>query len=94
MFLNEKAESSFNSFTKEAYTGGVLDQKTMELVGVAASCLADCPRCIRHHSQAAIDAGATAEEIRAVNAVAMAILAGSKRVKYAEVLDEALEQKK
>lgn len=94
MFLSEKAESAFNHFADEAYGEGVLDSRTKELLALAASIMADCTPCIRHHGGAALAAGATADEILEVSAIVMAILAGSKRAKYRDVLDEVLSQSK
>ena len=55
---------------------------------MAASVMADCVPCIRHHYQKAVAAGATVTEISEALAIAMAIAAGSKKAKYEPVIAE------
>jgi AhpD family alkylhydroperoxidase len=91
MFLLDNVDALFNQFCGAVYEPDHLDQKTVELLSVACSVMADCVPCIEHHYKQAVAAGATREEISETLAVAMAIIAGSKRAKYRSVIGN-LEQ--
>ena len=63
-----------NSIFKDSY----LDVKTKELIAIASSVLMRCQFCVVAHSQRAVAAGATKEEIAEAISVAMFIAAGSQ----------------
>lgn len=86
MFLPEKAEESYNVFSRAAFADGPLDAKTKQLVALAASYMADCVPCIQHHYKEAVAAGAAPEEINEVNAIVVSVAGGSKRAKYNSIL--------
>ena len=52
---------------------GLFDDRTRELIAVAASIAACCEPCLEHHATAAKKAGCTAKEIKAVAALARMI---------------------
>ena len=63
-----------NSIFKDSY----LDVKTKELIAIASSVLMRCQFCVDAHSQRAVAAGVTKEEIAEAISVAMFIAAGSQ----------------
>lgn len=77
----------------KANQGGALDDKTRELISLACAVTTRCDGCIDVHTQAAIAAGCTQEEIAAALGVAVAMNAGAAMVYSARVLDahEALK---
>ncbi|SDZ85419.1 carboxymuconolactone decarboxylase family protein [Microbulbifer marinus] len=70
---------------------GALDAKTKELIALAISVATHCDDCIAHHTNDALEAGATAEEITDALAVAV-LMGGGTSVVYACHAIEALEQ--
>lgn len=70
---------------------GVLDQKTQELISLAVAVTTRCDGCISIHSQAALKAGASREEIAAALAVAVSLNAGAAVV-YSSHVMEAINQ--
>ena len=87
MFLLNEVNELYDHFSEKVYAAGELDKKTKELIAVACSVMADCVPCIEHHYQQAVNAGAAREELSEALAIAMSISAGSKRAKYAPVID-------
>ncbi|WP_292386915.1 carboxymuconolactone decarboxylase family protein [Methanosarcina sp. UBA5] len=75
--LPETAEA-FGQMRNSIFKDGYLDLKTKELIAVASSVLMRCQFCVDTHSQRAINAGATKEEIADAISVAMFIAAGSQ----------------
>lgn len=71
----------------KANEGGVLDNKTRELISLACAVTTRCDGCIDVHTDAAIKAGCTQEEIAAALGVAVAMNAGAAMVYSARVLD-------
>uniref|UniRef100_UPI001330AE4B carboxymuconolactone decarboxylase family protein n=1 Tax=Klebsiella pneumoniae TaxID=573 RepID=UPI001330AE4B len=69
----------------------VLDQKTQELISLAVAVTTRCDGCISIHSQAALKAGASREEIAAALAVAVSLNAGAAEV-YSSHVMEAINQ--
>jgi AhpD family alkylhydroperoxidase len=59
------------------FSPGRLDKKTKELVAVACTYLTRCPYCIVGHTEAALEAGATKEEIAEAIQIAAALNAGA-----------------
>jgi len=65
----------------------LLGAKTRELISLAVAVAIRCDGCITVHSKAAVDRGATKEEIAEALGVATAINAGAGLVYSARVLD-------
>jgi AhpD family alkylhydroperoxidase len=86
MFLLEETNQLFDLFGEKVYDPKYLDKKTIQLLAVACSVMADCVPCIESHYKQAVAAGASSEEISEALAVSMAISAGSKRAKYKAVV--------
>lgn len=66
---------------------GKLDAKTRELISLAVAVTTRCDGCITFHTDAAIKAGATKEEIVEALGVAIDLNAGAALVFSARVLD-------
>ena len=66
---------------------GHLDAKTRELIALAVAVTARCDGCITVHSKAALDEGATDEEVAEALGVAVAVNAGAALVFSGRVLD-------
>jgi AhpD family alkylhydroperoxidase len=75
--LPETAEA-YGQLRKSIFKDSFLDVKTKELIAIASSVLLRCQFCVDVHSQRAVAAGATKEEIAEAISVAMFIAAGSQ----------------
>jgi AhpD family alkylhydroperoxidase len=75
--LPETAEA-FGQLRNSIFKDSFLDVKTKELIAIASSVLMRCQFCVDTHSQRAIAAGATKEEIAEAISVVMFIAAGSQ----------------
>lgn len=80
-FLNEmmpETAEAFGQMRSSIFKDGFLDLKTKELIAIASSVLMRCQFCVETHSQRAITAGATKEEIAEAISVAMFVAAGTQ----------------
>lgn len=80
-FLKEilpETTEAFGQMSNSIFKDGFLDLKTKELIAVASSVLMRCQLCVDLHSQRAIVAGVTKEEIAEAVSVAMFVAAGSQ----------------
>ena len=66
---------AFSSLAQAALTQGALDPKTKELIALAIGVAVRCDDCIAFHVKAAVDHGATREEI--LETLGMAIYMGA-----------------
>ncbi len=66
---------AFSSIAQSALTQGALDVKTKELIAIGISVAVRCDDCIGFHVKAAVDRGATREEI--LETLGMAIYMGA-----------------
>lgn len=66
---------------------GRLGEKTRQLISLAVAVTTRCDGCIAFHSQAAVKAGATDEEISEALGVAVAMNTGAALVYSARALD-------
>jgi AhpD family alkylhydroperoxidase len=69
-----------------------LGEKTRQLISLAVAITTKCDGCIVHHTEAALKAGATKEEIAEALGVAVSMNAGAALVYSTRVLD-AVEAK-
>jgi AhpD family alkylhydroperoxidase len=67
---------TFKAFSQSVFADGALPAKTKQLIAVAVAHVTQCPYCIRGHSKAAVQHGATAEEIMEAIWVAAEMRAG------------------
>ncbi|HII92991.1 MAG TPA: carboxymuconolactone decarboxylase family protein [Methanosarcina sp.] len=94
-FLNELLPETAEAFGKmrdSIFKDAFLDLKTKELIAVASSVLMRCQFCVDTHSQRAINAGATKEEIAEAISVAMFIAAGSQ-IGWTNIYEENIYDK-
>ena len=66
---------------------GKLDEKTRQLISLAVAVTTRCDGCIVVHTEAALKAGATREEIAEALGVAVAMNAGAALIYSTRVLD-------
>lgn len=94
-FLNEmlpETAEAFGQMRNSIFKDGYLDIKTKELIAIASSVLMRCQFCVDAHSQRAITAGATKEEIAEAISVAMFIAAGSQ-IGWTNIYSESIYDK-
>lgn len=83
------AARAFLEFRNSVYKEGALDQRTKELISVAASTLMRCERCTQIHAERAKKQGATDEMIAEAVVCAMFVAAGSQ-ISWSEVYENML----
>jgi len=66
---------------------GILDKKTQELISLAVAVTTRCDGCISIHTNEALKAGASKQEISAALAVAISLNAGAALVYSSHVID-------
>jgi AhpD family alkylhydroperoxidase len=78
---------AFLRSTRSASKSTHLDAKTRELIAIAIAVTTRCDGCIGAHTDRAIKAGATREEVAEALGVAIALNAGAALAYSARVLD-------
>src|SRR6476661_9472459 len=68
---------AFRAFSKSVFAEGAIPAKTKQLIAVAVAHVTQCPYCIRGHTKAAMQHGATPEEIMEAIWVAAEMRAGA-----------------
>lgn len=94
-FLNEilpETAEAFGQMRNSIFKDGFLNLKTKELIAIASSVLMRCQFCVDTHSQRAITAGATKEEIAEAISVAMFVAAGSQ-IGWTNIYEENIYNK-
>jgi AhpD family alkylhydroperoxidase len=76
-YFDPEAMEAFADWNDRVFAPGRLGRKTKELVAVACTYITRCPYCIEGHAKAALEAGATKEEIAEVIQIAASLNAGS-----------------
>ena len=74
--LTPKPAEAFKAFSQSVFTDGAIPAKTKQLIAVAVAHVTQCPYCIRGHTKAALQHGATEEEIMEAIWVAVEMRAG------------------
>ena len=85
--LAPKQAEAFKAFSRSVFAEGALPAKTKQLIAVAVAHVTQCPYCIRGHTSAALQQGATAEEIMEAIWVAAEMRAGGAYAHSALALD-------
>jgi AhpD family alkylhydroperoxidase len=85
--LAPKPAEAFKAFSRSVFAEGALPVKTKQLIAVAVAHVTQCPYCIRGHTSAALQQGATAEEIMEAIWVASEMRAGAAYAHSALALD-------
>ncbi|MDA0867039.1 MAG: carboxymuconolactone decarboxylase family protein [Cyanobacteria bacterium] len=82
---------AFYGLSHSSSVAGVLDPKTKELIALAIGVATHCDGCIAFHTQAALRAGATRQDIVETLGVTIA-MGGGPSLMYATHVMEALEE--
>jgi AhpD family alkylhydroperoxidase len=69
--------SAFHEFSRRVFADGVLSAQVKQLIAVAVAHTTQCPYCIRGHTEGAVKAGATDEQIMEAIWVAAEMRAGA-----------------
>ena len=85
--LAPTAAESFKAFGQSVFADGAILAKTKQLIAVAVAHVTQCPYCIRGHTKAAVQHGATPEEIMEAIWVAAEMRAGAAYAHSAIALD-------
>ncbi|HXE21900.1 MAG TPA: carboxymuconolactone decarboxylase family protein [Rhodoferax sp.] len=85
--LAPKPLEAFKAFSASVFADGALPGKTKQLIAVAVAHVTQCPYCIRGHTQSALKAGATEQEIMEAIWVAAEMRAGGAYAHSALALD-------
>ncbi len=88
---DSKFQLSFMSFMGNAMADGSLDNKTKELIALSLGIAARCEWCISYHTNAALKAGATREELMEVGYVTV-LMYGSQALMELNSLVDAINQ--
>jgi AhpD family alkylhydroperoxidase len=67
---------AFRAFSQSVFADGALDATTKQLIAVAVAHVTQCPYCIRGHTRAAMQHGATPEQLMEAVWVAAEMRAG------------------
>ena len=84
---------AFRSFSQSVFADGALPAKTKQLIAVAVAHVTQCPYCIRGHSQAAVQQGASPEEIMEAIWVAAEMRAGAAYAHSLLALDATTQRR-
>lgn len=85
--LAPEQAKAFRAFTQSVFAEGALGVATKQLIAVAVAHVTQCPYCIRSHTRAAVQHGATAEQIMEAVWVAAEMRAGGAYAHSALALD-------
>lgn len=85
--LAPQQADAFRAFSQSVFAEGALPAKTKQLIAVAVAHVTQCPYCIRGHTHAAGEHGATPAEIMEAIWVAAEMRAGGAYAHSALALD-------
>jgi AhpD family alkylhydroperoxidase len=85
--LAPKPAEAFKAFSQSVFADGALPAKTKQLIAVAVAHVTQCPYCIRGHTKAAMQRGATPEEVMEAIWAAAEMRAGAAYAHSALALD-------
>ena len=85
--LAPKPAEAFKAFSQSVFAEGAIPAKTKQLIAVAVAHVTQCPYCIRGHTKAAMQHGATPEELMEAIWVAAEMRAGGAYAHSALALD-------
>ena len=69
--------NAFHEFSRRVFADGALSQQVKQLIAVAVAHTTQCPYCIRGHTEGALKAGASPEQIMEAIWVAAEMRAGA-----------------
>lgn len=79
---------AWRQFSKAAFQAGAIDERTKHLIAVAVAHATQCPYCIRAHTRAAINHGASREQVMEAVWVAAEMRAGASYAHASIAMDE------
>jgi AhpD family alkylhydroperoxidase len=85
--LTPAPAKAFRTFSHSVFAAGALPTRTKQIIAVAVAHVTQCPYCIRSHTQTALNAGATKNEIMEAIWVAAEMRAGAAYAHSALALD-------
>jgi AhpD family alkylhydroperoxidase len=85
--LAPKPAEAFKAFSQSVFADGAISAQTKQLIAVAVAHVTQCPYCIRGHTKAAIQHGATPQQIMEAIWVAAEMRAGGAYAHSALALD-------
>jgi AhpD family alkylhydroperoxidase len=68
--------AAFHAFSQAVFADGALSAKTKNIIAVAVAHVTQCPYCIKGHTRAALDHGASGQELMEAIWVAAEMRAG------------------
>jgi AhpD family alkylhydroperoxidase len=74
--LAPETEAAFNAFGQKVFAEGALPAKTKQIIAVAVAHVTQCPYCIKGHTKAALQHGATEQELMEAIWIAAEMRAG------------------
>lgn len=74
--LAPETDAAFKSFSQKVFAEGALPAKTKQIIAVAVAHVTQCPYCIKGHTKAALQHGATEQELMEAIWVAAEMRAG------------------
>lgn len=90
--ISPQTLKGYQTLAGAAAANGHLDAKTRELIAIAVAVTTRCDGCIAIHAAAAVEAGATREEIAEALSVAIDLNAGAALVYAARALDACAQK--
>ena len=75
--LAPESYAAFRAFGQKVFANGALPSKTKQLIAVAVAHVTQCPYCIRGHTELALQAGASQQEVVEAIWVAAEMRAGA-----------------
>ncbi len=88
-----KVVEAFRRLMDTSLAEGVLPVKVKELIAMSVGLAINCPDCVQGHTERAIKAGATREEIAEALSVTLSCL-GCPTFPRAKIIDEVLKKAK
>ena len=87
--LAPATHAAFQEFSRQVFADGALDEKTKQIIAVAAAHVTQCPYCIKAHTKAALRKGASEQELMEAIWVAAEMRAGGAYAHSILALDAA-----
>lgn len=87
--LAPEQQAAFEAFGRAVFADGALPAKLKQIIAVAVAHSPQCPYCIKGHTKAALNAGATEQELMEAVWVAAEMRAGAACAHAALMLDVA-----
>jgi len=85
--LNKKHAEPWSSFYASTVRGAVLDERTMALIGLAASIALDCEPCAEGYLRQCRSHAVSDAEVADVLAKVMAVSAGKRKIKLSRLVE-------